>query len=203
MNKKGVVNIILIVLVVVLAGALGYVVLFKKSASPQNTTTSTTAEAQSKTIEKMDFKKYLVQKYESVNPQLGDSCEAGSTNVQDVFYGDLTGDGVEEAVVNYRTCQDGTGGGNSEVYTIDSKGDLVNITPDSTKLAQADYKKFYNGFAGHGSFGIDKPKLIFSFPVYKSDDPNCCPTGGKSTITFNWDGSKFVYNEIATDPSIN
>ena len=192
--QKGFRDIIwVLIIVVALAGAIGYFTLIPAT------------QTQSKAIEKIDFKKFLILKYEStaVQPKGGDLCEPGSTELKNVSYGDLTGDGAEDAVINYRTCWNGTGGDNSEVYTFDDKKNLVDITPDSTKLSASDSKKFFDGFAGHGYFGIDKTKLIFFFPVYKDGDPNCCPTGGKTTITFKWSGSKFIYDKVTTDPSAN
>ncbi|MEI6843482.1 MAG: hypothetical protein WCK48_03185 [bacterium] len=155
--------------------------------------------AEVKAIENVDFKKFLSNKYETSNyqPKNG-GCEIGSTSIQDIYYGDLTGDGIEEVVVNYRTCNNGTGGGSSEVYKLDNQNNLVNITPDSTKLSAVDQKKFFDGFAGHGYFGISNSKLIFAFPVYKNGDSNANPTGGISTITFGWDGNKFTYDKVTT-----
>jgi hypothetical protein len=34
--------------------------------------------------------------------------------------------------------------------------------------------------------------LVESQPVYKKNDPNCCPTGGFDHQRFHWDGTKFV-----------
>lgn len=216
MNKKGFANTILIVLVVVLVGTLGYVYFSKKPTAPASIEQPTAAQNattanQSIAIEKVDFLKYFAQKYESANPTKGgESCPIGSTELwqsgyakKGVEYGYITGNEVEDAVVNYRTCWNGTGGGNSEVYTIDSNGNPVNITPDSTKLSQADSKKFFDGFAGHGYFGINGSKLIFIYPVYKSGDSNASPTGGMATIAFKWDGGKFMYDTISVNPSAN
>jgi len=85
---------------------------------------------------------------------------------------------------------------------LDVIGNVVDITPDSTKLSVSDYKKFFNGFAGHGYFGIENSQLVFTFPVYKDGDSNASPTGGMSTITFKWNGSKFVYDKVTTDPTV-
>ncbi|MFY9580347.1 MAG: hypothetical protein WAQ33_13615 [Gaiellaceae bacterium] len=34
--------------------------------------------------------------------------------------------------------------------------------------------------------------LIESQPVYKTNDPNCCPTGGFDHRRFHWNGSRFI-----------
>jgi hypothetical protein len=216
MNKKGLTSIILIALVVVLAVTLGCVYLSKKIPATtteqqpvsQNTTISATGN-KSTAIESIDFLKYLAQKYESANPTKGEeSCPIGSTKLwqsdyanKSVEYGYITENGVEDAVVNYITCWNGTGGGNSEVYTIDDNKNLINITPDPTKLSRADNEKFFSGFAGHGYFGISGSKLIFTYPVYKTGDSNASPTGGMATITFKWAGGKFIYDTILINPA--
>jgi hypothetical protein len=34
--------------------------------------------------------------------------------------------------------------------------------------------------------------LLVVTPVYKGNDPNCCPTGGFDHTQYHWNGSKFV-----------
>jgi hypothetical protein len=35
-------------------------------------------------------------------------------------------------------------------------------------------------------------KLLAVQPVYRKDDPNCCPTGGFDRTLYRWDGSRLV-----------
>lgn len=37
--------------------------------------------------------------------------------------------------------------------------------------------------------GID---LVESQPIYRKDDPNCCPTGGFDHLRVRWNGARFV-----------
>lgn len=216
MNKKRFSHIILVILVVASVGTLGYIYFSTKSVSSKRTkqptitqTTTTYTDKQSGSIEKVDFLKYLAQKHESENPTKGSGfCPIGSTELwqsgyakKSIEYGYVTGNNTEVAIVNYRTCWSGTGGSNSEVYMLDSNGDLVDITPDSTRLSQAENKKFFDGFAGHGYFGINESNLIFTYPIYKAGDSNASPTGGMTTITFKWNGEKFIYDTISINPS--
>lgn len=48
--------------------------------------------------------------------------------------------------------------------------------------------------AGHIGFFIVKDRLIKDFPLYKSDDANCCPTAGLRYILYKWKNnlSRFV-----------
>jgi hypothetical protein len=34
--------------------------------------------------------------------------------------------------------------------------------------------------------------LVSSQPIYRKNDPNCCPTGGFDHLRFHWDGTRFV-----------
>ncbi len=34
--------------------------------------------------------------------------------------------------------------------------------------------------------------LVSSQPVYRRNDPNCCPTGGFDHLRFHWNGVRFV-----------
>jgi len=34
--------------------------------------------------------------------------------------------------------------------------------------------------------------LVSSQPIYRKNDPNCCPTGGFDHLRFHWNGKRFV-----------
>lgn len=40
------------------------------------------------------------------------------------------------------------------------------------------------GYMGHDSFRVDGRRLVRSFPVYRENDPNCCPSGGTRTVEY-------------------
>jgi len=40
--------------------------------------------------------------------------------------------------------------------------------------------------------GVDGAVQAVLHPIYRSGDPNCCPTGGYRYRRFGWDGSRFV-----------
>jgi hypothetical protein len=42
------------------------------------------------------------------------------------------------------------------------------------------------------SLGRRGSDLVETDPVYRSNDPNCCPTGGFDHARWHWDGTKFV-----------
>ena len=144
----------------------------------------TTKKLDPKAIEGIDFKAILTASAEQ------ESCGPESLDLRTVSYGDVTGDGDEEAVVEYWNCNNGTGGGNSEVYTLTAQGKLANITPELSGPM--------SGFGGHGYYSITAGNLLFSYPIYNEGDPNADPTGGENITTFKWNGEKFVVETATT-----
>jgi tRNA A-37 threonylcarbamoyl transferase component Bud32 len=44
--------------------------------------------------------------------------------------------------------------------------------------------------SAHLDFGVrDENSAAFDYTLFKASDPECCPTGGKTTVHFKWDGS--------------
>jgi uncharacterized protein len=41
------------------------------------------------------------------------------------------------------------------------------------------------GYMGHDEYTIMEGKLVRRFPIYKKDDPNCCPTGGMRQLYYD------------------
>jgi hypothetical protein len=54
---------------------------------------------------------------------------------------------------------------------------------------------FRTGKTGGGyKLGLDRrgSDVVVSQPVYRKDDPNCCPTGGFDHVRWHWNGHAFV-----------
>ncbi len=34
--------------------------------------------------------------------------------------------------------------------------------------------------------------IVWSQPVYRTNDPNCCPTGGFDRVRYHWNGTRFT-----------
>jgi hypothetical protein len=105
-----------------------------------------------------------------------------------VIYGDLTGDGVEEAVVPLAL-----GGRTSEVG-------FVALKLDSSSPGRV--KGIYSGLATGGaiSLRIEGGKLIETQGVASADDPECCPSTLRVT-TLGWNGSALVVESTNTIPN--
>jgi hypothetical protein len=79
----------------------------------------------------------------------------------------------------------------SEIYIVTQSvgsGSYANITAFEIEAKNAvpiSYKpETENGYMGHDSVYIEGNKIARVFPVYKSGDPNCCPTGGSAKVTY-------------------
>lgn len=110
--------------------------------------------------------------------------------IEDVMYQDLTGDGVDEAVVTVR--YEGSGAYlDYYIYTFQG-GDLVNLFAD------------YNISHGYVNFGSLPGSIVVDEPVYGPDDPNCCPSQIKYT-TYTWSASARVFvlttEEVVDSPT--
>ena len=44
--------------------------------------------------------------------------------------------------------------------------------------------RIYRGYMGHDRFRIEGHYLIRRFPLYKKNDPNCCPSGGYREVYY-------------------
>jgi hypothetical protein len=90
-------------------------------------------------------------------------------------------------------CHDFTRDGRTDVaVTIASGGTAGDVgfavfrsTPNGWQVALA-----RNGYK-LGLFRVDGD-LVSSQPIYKQNDPNCCPTGGFDHLRFHWNGTRFV-----------
>ena len=99
--------------------------------------------------------------------------------VLDAQMADLNSDGSPELYIF--TTSAGSGSiGSLIAYSTNNKKSL---TPIYLPEISED-KKYGKGYMGHDSFKIVGNRLTRSFPIYKKDDPNCCPSGGKRTVEY-------------------
>ena len=92
---------------------------------------------------------------------------------------DLTGDGVGEMAVT--VFSGGTAGDTAWVVFRRDGG--------RWKLAYAQLHAYKAGLFRSGR------DLIESQPIYRSGDPNCCPSGGFEQRRFHWNGTTFVVTQ--------
>lgn len=115
-------------------------------------------------------------------------------------FGDLDGDGKEEAAVTGYSCFSGTGGSDVlGVFKLLQSGELRSL-PLSPRKGQFHGSDPYEGIRGHMGLEIESGKLVLVFPVYRPEDPNCCPSGGERRLVFKWDGKGFVLVDVVVVP---
>lgn len=79
---------------------------------------------------------------------------------------------------------------------------VYEFDPDRMKLSKIDLyvlqeRDYRQGYQGHDNFCLEGRYVLHSFPIYKEDDSNCCPTGGLLIIIYALRNNKFeVVKEI-------
>ncbi len=151
-------------------------------------------------IRAMDLKPFAEAHLGDFNPDLSDlqtDCGEGQKPLQSlapVLYGDLDGDGQEEAVVEGWSCLAGNGGADFRgviKLTRDGKLLALPIAPLPKTFKGSDP---YSGLRGHMVVQIKDGRLLELYGIY------CCPEGGERKFTYRWDGQRFVLDDIIDIP---
>jgi hypothetical protein len=127
-------------------------------------------------------------------------------DVQNLDYADLDGDGQEEAIYEGFTCMSGTGGMDFfGVVKLMQDGKLVDM-PIKPHEGAFKGRDVYDRMRGHMSLAVKNGKLVEVYPVY-SDEKECeaCSSGGQRQFIFQWDGSRFVLEDVidVPEPSVH
>lgn len=187
---------------------LKFEVELSSAAAPQNPPAANEPKpaADAKGIRAVDLTKFLNPHYAEVNPQLEEletECGEGQKPIQSIApfqYGDLDGDGEEDAVFMAFTCMSGTGG-------VDFYG-VLKLLPDGKIVSlpiQDAPKRFkgrdpYHGLRGRTRLEIHDKRLVQIFPTYPNDQAcNNCSEGERKFV-YRWDGHQFVLDDIIDGP---
>ena len=103
-----------------------------------------------------------------------------------IIYTDVTGDGIDEAIVPISS------GG-----TLGDVGFFV-LTPTNTGTTTL-LKEFPPDSPGL-AVAVVSGKIVMTQPVPAPDDPNCCPSFLRHT-TYSWNGSALAIESVTTDPN--
>jgi len=179
-----------------------------QTAAPQRA--SAPAEPQTKTnIRNADLNAYVKAHVGDLNPDLADlqtDCGDGQPPVSSIAppeFGDLDGDGEEEAAIVGFSCLSGTGG--ADFFGV------LKLLPDS-KIAVLPIEELpktfkgrnpQGGLRGHLQLRIKGLRLLEVFPIYNGGEPNCCPEGGQRQFMYRWNGHKFVLDDVVDVPPEN
>ncbi|HET8922393.1 MAG TPA: hypothetical protein VFN26_05285 [Candidatus Acidoferrum sp.] len=117
-------------------------------------------------------------------------------------FGDLDGDGREEAAVTGYSCMAGTYGTDvMAVFKLQPTGEIVEMDWDRSlrgKLFQGHNP--FEGLRGKMGVSIEQGKLTEVYPVYAKDDPNSSPSLGTREFVYRWDGHQFILDDIIGIP---
>lgn len=134
---------------------------------------------------------------------LKDECPEGEDPIRsvDIQYGDVDGDGQEEALFQGYTCMAGTSGVDySGIVKLQANGKLVGLpiapAPDTFKG-----RKPFEGLRGHVRLDIEDGRFVEIYPVYKADECEACSEGGQRKFVFRWGGHQFILDDIMDIPS--
>jgi hypothetical protein len=112
------------------------------------------------------------------------SRSGGVFREESVLFGDVTGDGVEEAVVP--VAPDGTQGASAFVVLTPAGSGTASLLEVAAK--------------GRGGLGvsIEDGDVVALEPVYGPDDPECCP-GSLQRSVYAWDGEQLALASQTTE----
>lgn len=117
-------------------------------------------------------------------PNTTDGFEIKGTDpISRVFTLDLNKDGFEEFYLITKAA----GSGSYERIIGFASNNNLSITPVYVpKITDKDLavNGNFSGYMGHDSIYVDKTHLYRKFPVYLEGDPNCCPSGGSTTLLY-------------------
>jgi hypothetical protein len=164
-----------------------------------------TASANS-AIRSIDLKPFIESHLGELNPDLADletDCGEGQKSIQSLAplqYGDLDGDGQQEAAFLAWTCLSGNGG--ADLFGV------LKRMPDGklTALPIEPIPKLFKGrnpsenLRGHMNVKIREGRLVQMFPVYASEEAcnNCAE--GERDLVYRWDGHRFALDDIIEVP---
>ncbi|MCU1242602.1 MAG: hypothetical protein JWO71_3328 [Candidatus Acidoferrum typicum] len=182
------------------------------SAPSDRASTTTPAEtkpnASGKTagIRAIDVKPLVETHLGDLNPDLAEldtACGEGEKPLQTlapVIYGDLDGDGQEEAVVLGWSCLSGNGGADFRgVLKLMSDGKL-SVLPIEAMPKRFKGRDTYADLRGHMILEIKEGRLHEVYAIYTGAEANCCPEGGERRFIYHWDGHRFALDDMIDVP---
>ena len=112
--------------------------------------------------------------------------------IVDSWLSDLDKDDLFEII--FWTSSFGTGHyGSLLLFEWNGRGLDEHQLPESKKLDQL-------GYEGHDGFRLDGQTIVRTFPTYKSDDANCCPTGGEARAVYRFEANELVLKGTSVAP---
>ena len=123
----------------------------------------------------------------------------GTDPLTNSFIADLDSNGFDEL---YLITTSAGSGSYATIYGYASNKDK-SVTPIYIpEISENDLKKggLFEGYMGHDSIFIVGAALKRAFPKYEEGDANCCPTGGKTILTYKLKAGEASWQLQATRP---
>lgn len=100
-------------------------------------------------------------------------------SVTDAQVSDLNADGFPELLIFTQSAGSGSYG-DVIAYSVNAGKSMSQVS----FTAASEDPKINKGYMGHDHFSVNGSNLIQEFPIYKENDPNSNPTGGKRRIQY-------------------
>jgi len=157
-------------------------------------------------IRSVDLQPFIESHLSDLKPDFADlttDCGEGRKPLQSLappLYGDLDGDGEEEAAVEGWSCLSGNGGADFSGVLKLLPGEKLTVLPIDPLPKIFKGRNPYAGLRGHMALAIQEGRLEQIYGIYKDSDPNCCPEGGERRFIYRWDGHRFALDDIIDVP---
>ncbi len=131
-----------------------------------------------------------------------DSLRHEPVEIEKTVFGDLDGDGYEEAAVTAFSCQVGQAGPDLfAVFKQEASGKIVELplqeAQDVPKFKGTD---LLNDLRGPWTIQIDKGQLIVKYLIWAKDAPKCGDADCTRDFVYHWDGQKLALTDILQSP---
>jgi hypothetical protein len=132
---------------------------------------------------------------------LHDACKNAlgtGIEISTIAFGDLDGDGREEAAVTAFSCQAGNGGPDLvAVFTLNPNGTLRELAIEKRKWNEPFKGRDPSlGLRGQMTVAIENDRLIEKFPIFKETDPGCCASAGTRKFIYRWRSDRLVLEDV-------
>jgi len=130
------------------------------------------------------------------------SLRSEPVEIQDTVFGDLDGDGYEEAAVLATSCEVGQSGPDLfAVFKQLKSGGMIELplekTEDAVKFKGDSLPK---DLRGPWQVEIDKGRLIVRYLFWGPDAPQCGDADCTANFVYHWDGQKLALTDITQSP---
>jgi len=174
-----------------------------RGASPENPPSPT---AKASPIRALDLKPFIESHLGQLNADLADlqtDCGDGQKQLQSlapVLYGDLDGDGQEEALVLGWSCLSGNGGADFRAVLKLNPGNQLSVLPIDSLPKTFKGRNALSGLRGHMIVEIKDGRLNEVYALYINGEASCCPEGGQRRFIYRWDGHRFALDDMIDVP---